>query len=62
VQRRPEPIAATGEVGTDRCSPQTGVDAHEQQTDALVDEVVDQRTVERLQFGAGETRHQRVVS
>ena len=51
-------LPRTGEVRVDGRGPQAWIDADEQQTDALVDEVVDQRAVERFEFGAGEARHQ----
>ena len=43
VQRRPEAVAATGEVSVDCCGPQARVDPDEQQSDTIVDQVVDLR-------------------
>jgi hypothetical protein len=58
VQRRPEPVAATGEVGIDRRGPQTGVDADEQQPQIGAEQIVDRRPVERLELGPAEARCQ----
>ena len=47
VQRRPEAVAATGEMSVDRGGPQPGVDPNEQESDAIVDEVVHGFAMER---------------
>jgi len=54
VQRRPESIAATGEVSIDGRGPQSWIDPDEEQSHAIVDEVVDRCAVERFQFGSSE--------
>ena len=54
VQGGPEAVAAAGEVGVDGSGPQSRVDTDEQQSDAIIDEVVDRCAVKRDKLGASE--------
>jgi hypothetical protein len=56
LQRRPEPVARTREMGVHRCGPQAGVDADEQQPQRIGDQVVHPGAAERLQLRPGEAR------
>ncbi len=57
VQRRPEAVAATGEVSIDGSSPETRVDPDEQEPDAIVDEVVDKFSMQRSKLCSSELHH-----
>ena len=54
VQRRPEAVAATSKVSVDGSGPQSRVDPDEQQSDAIVDQVVHRLAMERSELRASE--------